>query len=238
MRTGRPIKYPELTKDKLHSLYWDNELTIPQISDKLDIPASSIEWYFFRLNIKRRTYKQARALSIKSGKIKGVQLNLKKEELYDLYWNQEMTMQEIADLVGGCSMMLVKRKMRGYGIPSRTTSQAHLIAWDKGHKGNGRWQDSRDGYVYILKHGHPRADGSGYVKEHTLVWEQVNNKPLPEGWVVHHLNGIKGDNRPENLLGMYHRDHNSQLQLETMRQRIRDLEEKLATVCGQTKLGY
>src|SRR5687767_6920532 len=43
------------------------------------------------------------------------------------------------------------------------------------------------------------ADGS-IVREHTLIAEHALGKPLPEGAVVHHINGIGTDNRPENLV--------------------------------------
>ena len=237
MRTGRPIKYPELTKEQLYDLYWNEELNIPQIATRLGIPKNSVQWYFIRLKIPTRTCSQARGVSIKRGDRTGVQLTLSKKELYDLYWNQGLTLDDIAEQVG-CSQMLVKKKMAKLGIDRRSVSDAAKLAFQNGRKGDGRFQDSRDGYVYILKPEHHRADNRGYIREHILVWEEVNRKPLPKGWVVHHLNGIKGDNRPENLLGMYHRDHNSQLQLETLRQRIRYLEEKLASTEGQTKLGY
>ena len=34
--------------------------------------------------------------------------------------------------------------------------------------------------------------------EHVIVWEQSNG-PIPSGYVIHHINNIKNDNRIENL---------------------------------------
>ena len=49
--------------------------------------------------------------------------------------------------------------------------------------------------------GHPRASKGNYVFEHILVMEQILGRHLlllPEE-SIHHLNGVRDDNRPENL---------------------------------------
>ena len=76
------------------------------------------------------------------------------------------------------------------------------------------------GYVFIRSSSNP--GNKGYKLEHRMIWEKVHDKTLPKDWVVHHLNGIRGDNRPNNLVAMprqkHHRLH------EAMAKRIQELE--------------
>jgi hypothetical protein len=47
--------------------------------------------------------------------------------------------------------------------------------------------------------GHPRAVRSPYVFEHILVAESLLGRYLVAGESVRHINGVRDDNRPENL---------------------------------------
>ncbi len=58
----------------------------------------------------------------------------------------------------------------------------------------------KNGYVFIKAEDHPFRDAAGYVPQHRLVMEKHLRRFLKTQERVHHINGIKNDNRIENLL--------------------------------------
>lgn len=98
-----------------------------------------------------------------------------------------------------------KRKMSlsKLGQKNGFYGKTHSDEWKKAHSQelNHNWNGGltyRTGYRLIRKPKHPQAI-KGYVLEHRLIMEQHIERYLTEEEIVHHLNGIKDDNRLENL---------------------------------------
>lgn len=60
-----------------------------------------------------------------------------------------------------------------------------------------RWK--HQGYVLTYADDHPNARKDGSIFEHRLVMSQHLGRPLEEWEIVHHRNGVRDDNRLENL---------------------------------------
>lgn len=77
---------------------------------------------------------------------------------------------------------------------------------------NGRWNGGRmrtsHGYIAVkVPDRHHLRQVHGYAYEHNLVAEETLGRRLRPDEIVHHKNGIRNDNRPENLAVETRSDH-------------------------------
>lgn len=66
----------------------------------------------------------------------------------------------------------------------------------------------KNGYKLVKRPGHSRANAGGYVREHLLVMEEKIGRPVLKTESVHHIDGNKTNNHPDNL-GLFasHSEH-------------------------------
>ncbi len=88
---------------------------------------------------------------------------------------------------------LCSKECRGEFTRRRVIGSGHPC-WKGGRK------TTPYGYVFVyVGYDHPSANYQGCIQEHRLVMEQHLGRRLKRSEVVHHINGIRNDNRIENL---------------------------------------
>lgn len=124
-----------------------------------------------------------------------------------------------------CANKLHSKRMRGSRNPKYKGGKPNCIKCGKELSAYHLKYCSRCSYDNRTKEGHTRWSGGKYISpegyvlvyhkkrkyifEHRLVSEQMLGRDIKQSEVVHHINGIKTDNRESNLLVMTRKEHNS-----------------------------
>jgi hypothetical protein len=98
----------------------------------------------------------------------------------------------------------VRRDACVCGMPKTRRAKTCIKCRAEVGSSNDNWRGGtvkhRAGYVLRRVPSHPKAKtANGYILEHVLVMEELLGRYLLDGENVHHKNGVKDDNRPENL---------------------------------------
>lgn len=95
-----------------------------------------------------------------------------------------------------CQTPLIQAKFESYKqfIKRKTCKSKECLhqIYSKSARTKGDRYISKDGYVMIMTE-------KGRQAEHRVVMEEKLNRPLKKFESVHHINGIRDDNNPENL---------------------------------------
>lgn len=170
-------------------------------------------------------------------------------QLSDRVWLEEklktLSLHEIAKEIG-CSYGGVAYAVRAHGIDvpwkksgpkpgtnmKQIATEAYRNKYPNGRfgKDSPRWKGGvrRVGhmrkYIGIYNPDHPYCTVEGYVLEHRLVMEKHIGRYLKPEEMVHHRNGIKHDNRIENLELMSNRKEHARAHFDAVKEvdRLRD----------------
>jgi len=128
---------------------------------------------------------------------------MNKEWLSEKSEEEKLTMAEIAKLCG-LSRSTVYKYLKKYNIPIHSIKEVREKGKFIGKKAPG-WKGGRHiygGYVEVwISPDSPFAlmANGNHIVEHRLVMAKHLNRCLESWEIVHHINGIKTDNRIENL---------------------------------------
>lgn len=146
---------------------------------------------------------------------------------------------------------------RHFGRRQSTESRAKLSEKAKGRylrENSSQWKGGRyltqSGYVGVMIEILPpemqalariMSKKDKYIQEHRIVAAFTAKRPLTPSEVVHHLNGDKSDNRPENLIIVDRKDHSVlhrkvELELFMLRQEIQVLRLENANLKSQLQV--
>jgi len=207
--------------EQIKELYLGQQLSIVKVAELMGMTPSYIHSIMVEHKIPRRSNLDWR--KNKPTLLEKVEPKL--DEVKRMYFDEKLSQRDIAKHFGvnqSTIWLLFKKaglKCRGF------REGAYLKAFKGGHLDHAGYRMVKAPPDY-LKYAHK----SGFIREHNLVWMQAHG-PIPEGYVIHHLNGIRSDNRLSNLVALPARLHGkvrpSQLLIKELRRRIRELEQQL-----------
>ncbi len=130
----------------------------------------------------------------------------------------------------GLTPQAIYSRLLKSGVKLRTFHEAIELAMVRGrrnpHPGaaDPHWKGGRcvvtGGYIEL------RLGRNDRRPEHRVIWENEYGE-IPEGWIVHHLNGERDDNRIENLSAIPRKRHSPKTIIKPYEKRINELEDEI-----------
>jgi len=133
-------------------------------------------------------------------------------------------------------------QMRCMSCAGKVYASNHHQRGTLSHSWKGGKTKNTSGYIMVkIEPDHPyysMARKQGYVLEHRLIVASKLGRPLLKTEQVHHINGIKDDNRPDNLKLVSLLDHNIRTELCSdcpLRREIRIVQLQNKTLLEQVR---
>lgn len=194
----------EINREQLYKLYWLDKLSIQEICNITNLSEPTI-------------YKKLRQFNISIRKPLSRHTHITKELLQKTY-NDSNNLEEVAKKLNTNRSWLADN-MKKLGVKVRTNSENFERRRRLGISRQGRvsnqflvkegdlYIDKRENRVYVYTKNHPNF--KIYVpRAHLVVEKNIGRYINKKEEIVHHINGIKDDDRLENLKLMKKKEHN------------------------------
>lgn len=194
---------PYRDAETLRKLYYDQNLTQAEIADRFGVCQPTIANWFDKLGVEAMGSHEKRWE-------RGNEIGSERdgphsdpEWLREKYWDEKLTLEEIAEEAGVKSEVSILRAMESHGIERRDKSVAFTLS----NPGAGFVHADAYGYETIK---HSVNNTTKNFKIHRLVAMAHYGIEEVKDCIVHHENGVPWDNRPENLELMTQSEHMKQ----------------------------
>lgn len=198
----------DVTKELLTEMYYgDPDTSLQEVADRLGVSREAVRRWCKHFGIPMKE------------KFRHGGKRVLNQKLLDKEWLAEQLQTrlqlDIAEELG-VDNGVVSYWARRHGLHNASRGEAIREAIAKKHpdgrtgEQSANWKGGRralkSGYVRIYAPEHPKAH-NGTVFEHRLVMEEKLGRLLEPGEVVHHIDGDKSNNHPDNLELKTHGDH-------------------------------
>ena len=130
----------------------------------------------------------------------------------------------------GCEFTPKRKEQLMCSIKCRQSNNAHGRKGQKTgrHLTQYKQRLTKDGHLRMYAAKHPYANGRKEIPVHVMIMERHIGRSLRIGECVHHANGIKADNRLENLRLETHSNHSSSHMKEIVKSKKRGARGRFA----------
>jgi len=115
------------SKEELEDLYWNKELSLPEIAEKFDVSSSTPIYWMKKYGIPRRSMSEALKGKPKPKDYvpptKKRRIEISKKKLQKLYWEEGKSIKEMSRILG-IDVSTIHKRMKEYGIKRRGRIEA------------------------------------------------------------------------------------------------------------------
>ncbi len=178
-------------KEWLQKKYWDEGLGMHKVGKLLGVTTEVIGYWMRKFRIKRRSRSEAHLIKLPR------KLYHNKDWLHKQYLDKKLSTCQISKICD-TAPQVITYWMEKFNIPVRNPKEAARRGENHPSWKGGRCVKS-DGYIFIYTPRHPNKNKDNYVYEHRLVMEKHIGRYLHPWEMIHHIDGIRANNRIKNL---------------------------------------